>query len=256
MMEKTRISIISYLNSKPFLFGLNKSSIANQIELSLDIPSKTVSKLAFNLADIGLIPVGGLDDLDEYKIVSDYCIGAVGKVRTVILASEVPIHQVETILMDYQSRSSVLLAKVLAKYYWKKEFNWENTCNDFQNKSINGSTAGVVIGDRVFDIEKRYKYIYDLSEEWYKFTGLPFVFAVFAATKDTSTQFKKHLNEALAFGIENISDIIEMEQTNYPDVDIYDYFIRNISFNFDEEKKAGMKKFLELAKKLEPVELL
>ena len=157
-MRKTRVSIISYLNSKPFLYGLNRMSTANQIDLSLDIPSKTVSKLALNLADVGLIPVAGLDDLDEYKIVSDFCIGAVGKVRTVVLVSEVPLEQIETVLMDYQSRSSVLLAKVLAKFYWKKEFGWENTCNDFQNKSIKGNVAGVIIGDRVFDIENKYKY--------------------------------------------------------------------------------------------------
>ena len=256
MMEKISVSIISYLNSKPFLYGLNKMSIAKQIDLNLDIPSKTVSKLALNLADVGLIPVAGLEDLNDYQIVGDYCIGAVGKVRTVVLVSDVPLEQIETVLMDYQSRSSVLLAKVLSKFYWKKEFGWENTCNDFQNKLIKGNTAGVVIGDRVFDIENRYKYSYDLSEEWYKFTGLPFVFAVWAATKNISEEFKKDFNEALSFGISNISKIAEMEQINYPNVNIHDYFSQNISFRFDEEKKAGMNKFLELARKLEFVELL
>jgi chorismate dehydratase len=255
-MEKTQVSIVSYLNSKPFLFGLNKSSVANSIEMSLDIPSKIVAKLDFGLADIGLIPVAGLQDLNEYQIVSDFCIGSLGKVKTVVLVSDVPLEQIETVLMDYQSRSSVLLSKVLAKFYWKKEFNWENTCNDFQNISIKGKTAGVVIGDRVFDIENKYKYSYDLSEEWFKFTGLPFVFAVWASTKNIPKNFESEFNRALAFGIENISKIVQMEQTNYPDVDIYDYFTQNISFDFDENKKAGMKKFLELAKQLEPVELL
>lgn len=254
-MEKTQVSIVSYLNSKPFLYGLKKSSVAKQIDMSLDIPAKIVAKLDFGLSDIGLIPVAGLQHLDDYKIVSNYCIGAVDKVRTVVLVSDVPLEQVETILMDYQSRSSVLLSKVLSKFYWKKEFKWENTCNDFQNKSIKGNTAGVVIGDRVFDIEKRYKYSYDLSEEWFKFTGLPFVFAVWAATEELSVEFELAFNEALAFGVEQISKVVEMEQANYPNVDIYDYFIKNISFEFDEKKKAGMKKFLELAKKLEPVEL-
>jgi len=255
-MEKTRVSIVSYLNSKPFLYGLNKSFVANSIKMSLDIPSKIVSKLDFGLADIGLIPVAGLQDLNHYQLVSDYCIGSINKVRTVVLVSEVPLSEIETILMDYQSRSSILLAKVLAKFFWKKEYKWENTCNDFQNISIKGKVAGVVIGDRVFDIENKYKYSYDLSEEWFKFTGLPFVFAVWAATSEISESFETDFNRALAFGIENIPNIVQMEQTNYPDVNIYDYFTQNISFSFDEEKKAGMKKFLELAKQLEPVELL
>ena len=254
-MGKTRVSIVSYLNSKPFLYGLQNSAIAREIELSLDIPSKVAAKLSFNLADIGLIPVAGLEDLDEYQIVGNYCIGAVGKVKTVVLASEVPLEEIETILMDYQSRSSVLLAKVLAKFYWKKSFNWENTCNDFQNSSIKGKTAGVVIGDRVFDIENKYRYICDLSEEWYKFTKLPFVFAVWAANKKISESFENAFNQALQNGIENLEKIVKLEQPNYSGVDIAQYFVQNISFELDNKKRAGMKRFMELARKLEKVEI-
>lgn len=254
-MEKTRVSIVSYLNSKPFLYGLQNSAVAREIELTLDIPSKVAAKLSFNLADIGLIPVAGLEDLDDYQIIGDYCIGSVGKVKTVVLASEVPLYDIETILMDYQSRSSVLLAKVLAKFYWKKTFNWENTCNDFQNISIKGKTAGVVIGDRVFNIEKKYRYIYDLSEEWYNFARLPFVFAVWAANKKVPESFETDFNRALKTGIENMAEIVKLEQSNFPGVDIDGYFNQNISFELDNEKRAGMKRFLELARKLEKVEL-
>lgn len=254
MMEKTRVSIVSYLNSKPFLYGLKNSVISKEIDLSLDIPSKVAAKLLFNKSDIGLIPVAGLIDLDDYQVIGDYCIGSVGKVKTVVLASDVPLDEIETVLMDYQSRSSVLLTKVLAKFYWKKNFKWENTCNDFQHVSIHGSTAGIVIGDRVFEIENNFRYIYDLSEEWYNFTKLPFVFAVWAANKKVTVAFEMAFNRALAFGIENMKEIISQEQNNYPGVDISDYFAQNISFELDSEKKKGMKKFLELAGRLEPVE--
>lgn len=249
------MSIVSYLNSRPFLHGLNKSRLAENIDLTLDIPSKVAAKLTFNQADVGLIPVAGLEDLEEYNIVSRYCIGAAGKVRTVILASQVPLENIETILMDYQSRSSVLLAKVLAQFYWRKNFRWENTCSGFEQNSIQGSTAGVLIGDRVFDVEHKYAYKYDLSEEWFDFTQLPFVFAVWAARCNLSEQFEVDFNSALGFGLENISEIARMELSNYPKVDIYDYFTKNIRFEFDEPQKTGMKKFLELTKKLEPVEL-
>ena len=253
-MEKLRISIVSYLNSKPFLFGLQRSDLLPDFELKAEIPSKIAAKLSYNITDLGLIPVAALEDLNKYQIVSNYCIGSVGKVKTVVLASEVPIESIENVLMDYQSRSSVVLAKVLAKFYWKRNFNWENTCNNFQNISIKGTTAGVVIGDRVFDIEKRYKYIYDLSEEWYNFTRLPFVFAVWASTKTISAEYEENLNKAFEFGFEHLDEVISEEQKNYPGVDIKSYLTRSISFNFDEQKKQGMKKFLELARKLEPVE--
>ena len=255
-MDTKRISIVSYLNSKPFLFGLRNSKINSQLDISLDIPSKIVAKLSYNLVDVGLIPVGGLADLEEYQIISDYCIGAVGKVKTVVLVSDVPLNQVETILMDYQSRTSVLLAKVLAKFYWKKEFKWENTCNNFQHKSINGNTAGVLIGDRVFEVEGKFKYSYDLSEEWQKFTNLPFVFAVWAANKEIPVAFENEFNEAMKLGLENIKEVVKQEQKDYPSVDISDYFADNISFELDNAKRMGMQKFLQLAQKLEPVELL
>jgi len=254
-MDKTRVSIVSYLNSKPFLHGLRNSLVANQIELSLDIPSKVAAKLAYKQADVGLIPVAGLEDLDDYRIISDYCIGSVGKVKTVVLVSDVPLGEIETVLMDYQSRSSVLLAKVLAKFYWKKSFKWENTCNNFQNVSIKGNTAGIIIGDRVFDVEDNFKYIYDLSEEWYNYTRLPFVFAVWAASGKVSASFETEFNKALAFGIKKIAEIKKVEQSYYPNVNIADYFKQNISFKLDDEKRTGMKKFLDLAGKLELVEL-
>ena len=253
-MEKTRVSVVSYLNSKPFLYGLQHAEVLKKLDVTPDIPSKVAAKLAFNQADIGLIPVAGLEDLDEYYIVGDYCIGAVGKVKTVVIVSDVPIEEVDTILMDYQSRSSVMLAKVLAKFWWNKEFKWENTCNDFHRVSIQGKTAGVVIGDRVFEIENKYKYLYDLSDEWLRFTGLPFVFAVWAANKKIESSLVTEFNEALKLGITEISKTIENLQVEYPGVDIADYFAQNISFELDEQKKAGMKKFLELARKLEPVE--
>ncbi len=253
-MEKTRISIVSYLNSKPFLFGLYHTAASKSFEISRDIPSKIVTKLSSNLVDVGLIPVAGLEDLSNYHIVSDFCIGSVGKVKTVVLVSNVPLNKIETILMDFQSRSSVLLAKVLARFFWKKEFDWRTTSDNFQNESIKGNIAGVVIGDRVFNIEGKYKYSYDLSEEWFNFTGLPFVFAVWAATKKVSPKFETDFNEALKTGIGNIAEIITKEQQNYPNVDILNYFNENISFAFDGEKKAGMSKFLELAKKLELIE--
>jgi chorismate dehydratase len=221
-----------------------------EIDLKLDIPSKTALKMANNLVDIGLVPVGSLVDLVDYQIIGEYCIGADGPVRTVILASEVPLDKVETILMDYQSRSSVLLTRVLSQFYWKRKFKWENTCDHYESESITGTTAGIVIGDRVFGIEKRYPYIYDLSLEWKNFTGLPFVFAVWATRKELPPGFLQRFNDALAFGVNSVPEVEKLVQPNYQEVDIYEYFTMNISYTLDSKKKEGMALFLELGKQI------
>ncbi|NQU84164.1 MAG: hypothetical protein HQ541_00215, partial [Mariniphaga sp.] len=189
-------------------------------------------------------------------IITDKCIGSVGDVRTVVLASQVPLNEIDTILMDYQSRTSVLLAKVLAKFYWKKSFRWDNTFSGFENKLIEGNTAGVVIGDRVFDIEKKYKYIYDLSKEWFRFSGLPFVFAVWAANKPINSNFQESFSNALGLGLDNIREVSSQEQDRYPGIDIFTYLTGNIQFVLNDQMNKGLQLFLEMAKKLEPVELI
>lgn len=249
-MGKIRVSIVSYLNSKPFLFGLRNSFIADQIELSTDIPSEVAVKLASGESDVGLIPVGALNDLRDYRIIGDYCIGAYGNVRTVVLVSDVPPDQIETVLLDHESRTSVLLARILARFYWKKQFLFRQAFPEFEINSIKGRTAGVVIGDRVFQVEKRYKYTMDLSEEWVRFTGLPFVFAVWASNKDVSEPFRSSFNSALEFGIKNISEIVAVEKDNYPGIDIQDYYLTNLSFPLDGPKREGMKRFVELTELL------
>jgi chorismate dehydratase len=249
-MYKYKVSLISYLNSRPFLFGLENSPVKEEIDLKLDIPSKTAFKMAANLIDIGLVPVGSLSELDNYHIIGDYCIGADGPVRTVILASEEPLDRIQTILMDYQSRSSVLLTRVLSQFYWKKEFIWENTTDHYESESISGTTAGIVIGDRVFGVEKKYPYIVDLSSEWKNFTGLPFVFAVWATRKELPSGFLQRFNEAVAFGVKSVPEVEKIEQQKFPEVDISEYFTRNISYRFDSRKKEGMFLFLEYGKKV------
>jgi chorismate dehydratase len=249
-MEKYKVSLISYLNSRPFLYGLENSPILKEIDLSLDIPARTAEKLISNKIDIGLIPVGSLVDLPDYRVVGDYCIGAEGPVRTVILAGEVPVEKMEIILMDYQSRSSVLLTKVLAHYFWKKEFRWEKTCAHYESESIGGTRGGIVIGDRVFTVEKRFPFIYDLASEWNRFTGLPFVFAVWVTRKDLPPEFLERFGKAIESGVLSVPEVEKIEQPHYPGVDVYEYFTRNINYRFDARKKEGMSLFLELGKKL------
>lgn len=253
MEKKYKLSLISYLNSRPFVYGLEHSVPGREMELFLDIPSKTAARLVSGEADAGLVPVGALTDLPEYHLVSDYCIGAVGPVRTVVLASEVPLEQIREVVLDYQSRSSVLLVRVLARHFWMKTWQWLPGSPGFERATIRGTTAGVVIGDRVFEAEKRFPFIYDLSAEWYRFTGLPFVFAVWVSCRALPVAFAGRLNAALSAGIGNIPQVEVMEKENYPGVDIFAYFTENISYALDEPKREGMRRFLELAAGLEQI---
>lgn len=243
---KYKISAVSYANTYPFLYGLKNNPIIKKINLSLDFPSICAEKLINNQVDIGLVPVAIIPQLKEHYIISDYCIGAVGKVKSVLLLSDVPLPQITKILLDYQSKTSINLTKVLAKNFWNIHPKWETAKEGFET-TINKTTAGVIIGDRTFNLSKKYNYVYDLSEEWEKFTGLPFVFACWVANKKIDPTFLKEFNNAIGVGVNNISTVLDFYAIEEDKkTTLQHYLTENISYVLTDEKQQAIKKFLEL----------
>ena len=255
-MKKIRISVVNYLNSKPFIYGLENSDIKNDIDLQLDIPSVCAEKLEEDQVDIGLVPVAILPELEAYHIVSDYCIGADGEVGSVLLLSEVPLNEIKTILLDYQSRTSVLLAQILAEKFWKIKPQWTEAKVNFEIL-IHETTAGVVIGDRTFSLKNKFRYVYDLSAEWKKFTQLPFVFACWVSNKRLDGAFIKKFNRALRFGLMNVEEVISQQQNEIrADFDVKDYLEHKISYAFDDRKKFALELFLKYQSEIMESDLL
>ena len=249
-MDKIKISVVSYLNSKPFIYGLQHSTIIDAIDIQLDIPSVCAQKLIKEEVDIGLIPVAVLPELKEYYIITDYCIGAKGKVASVMLYSCVPVNEINQIVLDYQSRTSVTLIKVLAVNFWKINPEWKNAEIGYEDK-IEGTTAGVIIGDRTFGLEDQYTYSYDLAEEWQKFTGLPFVFACWVANKKISEAFIRAFNTALKSGLDNRSVLInELAKDNYR-TDVVNYLYNSIKYDYGTAQKKALELFLSYILKLQ-----
>ena len=246
MMNKIRISAVSYLNTRPFVYGLKHSDLINRIDLSLDIPALCASKLTSGLADIGLIPVAAIADVPNAQIISNYCIASSGKVRTVALLSNVPLPEVMNIVLDYQSRTSVQLVKILARNYWKINPVWENGRPGYIESDIDRTTAIVVIGDRVFEAEKKFAYCYDLGEVWKEYTGFDFVFACWIANKPIDIEFISEFSRALADGVLHMEEVIAECEKTYPDYQLNEYFYRNICFAFDDSKRMGLELFLKL----------
>jgi chorismate dehydratase len=187
-----------------------------------------------------------IPELNEWHVISDYCIGSVGEVASVCLFSQVPMNAIETILLDYQSRTSVALLKILIKEYWKIKVVFEETLENYQSK-ISGTTAGLVIGDRALQQRKISPYIYDLGLEWKNFTGLPFVFAAWISNKKLDQLFIKNFNEANAFGLNQIDEVVK--ENPFKTFDLKHYYSDCISFELDENKKKGLQLFIEKIKK-------
>jgi chorismate dehydratase len=245
-LNKIKISIVNYTNTLPFKWAIKKSTLFEKIELQEDIPSICAQKLKFKQVDLALIPVAVLSELDSYFIETDFCIGANGKVDSVKLYSQVPLDQIDTVVLDYQSRSSITLTKVLFKYFWKKNVVYVDAKPGFE-KEIKDNNAAVVIGDRTFALNGSYQFEYDLAEEWKKFTGLPFVFAAWVSTEKLSDDFVNEFNEVLKQGINHIAEAVEEDYrpSNLSKENTIKYLTQRIDYQLDADKRKAMALFLK-----------
>lgn len=243
-LEKVSVSIVSYTNSKPFLYGLQNTAVKEEINLSLDTPADCAHKLISGQAQIGLVPVAAIDKIKNAKLITDYGIAAVSKVDSVLLLSNAPLAEIKTVMLDYQSMTSVKLVKVLAESFWKRSFVYENAQPDYEKKIV-GNTAGVVIGDRALELKNKFKFVFDLSEEWFNYTQLPFVFAVWVTNTQLKPEFTDRFNNALKHGISNIDAVVkQLLVTQSYNFDVALYLHHSIKYFLTKEMKQGMNKFL------------
>jgi len=236
------VGAVSYLNSKPLIHGFEQGRMKDEIDLIIDYPANIAAMLVDDRIDVGLVPVAVIPSLPEHYIISDYCIGCDGEVASVCLFSEVPLEQVETVLLDYQSRTSVALLKVLLKEHWKISPQLVAAGIDYE-KDISGATAGLVIGDRALQQRSRSAYIYDLGLAWKEMTGLPFVFAAWISNKKIDPAFIGRFNEANAAGFDNLPLVIDENKT--PVYDLLKYYTENIRYRYSGDQQKALQRFMQ-----------
>lgn len=244
-----RISAVSYINSLPFIYGIQKAGTLKNHHLSLDYPSKCAEKIEKGTADIGLAPVALLLKMPTARILPGYCIGANGPVKSVLLHSEVPLRQIRRIYLDYQSRTSVLLIRILCRYFWKIDPELVPAGAGFEKK-IRGNVAGLIIGDRNFGLKGNFRHSTDLSGEWKRMTGLPFVFACWIAAKPIGRQKEKELQRALAFGLKHRMEALKKAHSRRLKGMPVGYLKRYIRYGFGQEEQKALRLFLQLGRKI------
>ncbi|HJS53456.1 MAG TPA: menaquinone biosynthesis protein [Chitinophagaceae bacterium] len=243
-MNKIKVGIVSYLNTRPLIYGLKLEPIASQIDLIEDNPARLAEMLKNNEIDLGLVPVAAIPELTESYLSGEYCIGTEGEAASVCLFSEVPLDQIEKVFLDYQSRTSVELLKWIMHEYWGIQPEIVVAENEDYRKEIKGTTAGLVIGDRAFEQRKLSTFFYDLGAEWKKITGQPFVFAVWISNKKLPADFIKMFNDSNAKGLKHIDEIVA--SLSFDLYDLKKYYTLHMNYLLDEKKKKAMDYFLRV----------
>ncbi len=178
MAERVRIGAVAYLNTKPLIHDLER--LAPEAELVLDLPSRLADRLAQGTLDVGLIPIIEYFRAGTYQVVPDIAIASRGPVLSVTLFSRVCWSGIRRVALDEGSRTSAALCQILlrARHGVTPEvvpLPIDRAAEDTEVDAV------LLIGDRAMRAcLPGFAHAFDLGQEWHDWTGLPFVYAVWA----------------------------------------------------------------------------
>ncbi|HUS40597.1 MAG TPA: menaquinone biosynthesis protein [Pirellulales bacterium] len=246
--ERIRVGAVNYLNTKPLVYGLDQ--LAPQADIVYDVPSRLADGLADGRFDIALVPSIELLRHPNYAIVSDACIGCRGPVLSVKLFMRVPPDQVRTLALDEGSRTSVGLALVLLDRLSGVRPELESLPLGCQ---LGDSTADAIllIGDRAMHSPVgSFHTVWDLGDQWCRWTGYPFVFAMWTSRAGCELgDLEAVLAAARDAGVANLEQIASREAgpLGLTVPQCFSYLNDNLNFRYGDGERQGMELFFEYA---------
>jgi chorismate dehydratase len=236
-----RIGSVGYLNARP----LGDEIDMNRHTLTLGHPAAIARLLRDGEVDVALIPVAAALSDADYRIVPGVCVGADGPVGSVLLVAETPVEQWTKVLLDGVSRTSAVLAELLLRHAptfterVRKDLVIEKADPDSALGRARGTVAALVIGDLAREVPARFAVRLDLALLWKSWTGLPFVFAVWAGRPDVAPEVVQHLSAAGRKGVARIPE-------KYAGKDLA-YLTQNLRYALDDAALTGLRRFGALA---------
>jgi chorismate dehydratase len=249
--SRLRVGAVNYLNTKPLIYQFER--FAPGAELVLDYPSRLADELAEGRLDVALIPSIEFFHDSAYTIVSNACIACRGPVLSVKLFSRGPMESIRSLALDEGSRTSVALVRILLAERFGVTPRLEplplgNTLAD--------STADAVllIGDRAMHSPGgRFEAVWDLGDEWCRWTGLPFVFAMWVARSNFAHDgLEAALNDARDAGVAHLEEIADREAAalGLTRPQCISYLRDNLYFYLGPREQRGLETFYQKAARL------
>jgi len=258
-MGALRVSAISYLNTAPLMWDFEHTpppEIQQNFTIEYTVPALCAEALRAGEADIGIIPVITAARMEGLVVLPEVAIASRGPVRSILLASRKPIEEIRTVGVDTSSRSSVGLLRILLEKYYGGARQLTPMAPSLETM-LDACDAGLLIGDAALTVATNGLRTYDLGALWLEKTGLPFVYAVWAARKAALAERSQPLPLSTIFrrsrdrGLEAASlAAIAREwapRLALDEAGIVRYLRENIHYTLDAECRAGMARYFELA---------
>lgn len=216
-----RLGRIGYVNCYPVYQAIDRGVVPVAAQLVTGTPSELNHLLAAGELDVSVVSaVEYARNAKEYYLLPDLAVSCDGPVRSVALFSHRPVEALDgaTVLVSASSRTSVCLVELLSQEYWKirvKLAEARAEGRDLDTLAELPHDAVLVIGDAALLLSARhiYPHRYDLGEVWKAWTGLPFVFAVWAARRDADARAVVAVHRALvasrAWGLAHLGLLAE-----------------------------------------------
>ena len=249
---KPRVSVVSYLNTVPLVWGMLHGEQRGLFDLSFAIPAECADRLESGLADIGIVPAVELNR-QKLEIIRGAGIACHGPVRSIFLISKVPYGEIRKLAADSTSRTSVALSRVILARKYGVEPEVQSHAPHLPSM-LEHADAALIIGDAalILDPVELPFHVLDLGAEWVQMTGLPMVFAVWAARAELPKQDPEPFLESMRFGQAHVDDIARSEhaKVGVSEELARTYLRDNIVFELGEREYAGLRTFLQYASEL------
>jgi chorismate dehydratase len=249
-MGLPKVSVVQYLNAVPLVWGMLKGIQQGRYALEFSTPAACADAVRLGKADLGIIPSIEYQRLDRAQVLSGISIAAKEEVKSVLLLSKVPIEKIQTVAVDNSSRTSAALLRILMRKFYSR---WVNVVPSAPKPAqmLKRAEAALIIGDPALTYDGQVPEVYDLAAEWKKFTGLPFVFALWVGREEAKIgRYRKDFEDSRDYGLAHI-DAIAAEyapKLNMQPPGVKAYLTQNVDYSLDEENRKGLRLFYKLAR--------
>ncbi len=249
-MATLRVSVVQYLNSVPLVWGMLHGEQQGRFDLEFTTPALCAEAIRQRKSDVGIIPSIEYQRMDRMQILSGLSIASKNEVKSVLLLSKVPIDKVQSVAVDNSSRTSAALLRVLMRKFYSHWVNPQQAAPK-PAEMLKRADAALVIGDTALTYKGDVPEVYDLAAEWKRFTGLPFVFAVWVGHEDVHlSKYQQDFAASRDFGLAHVDDIAAeyAPKLNMKPAAVKLYLTQNIDYSLDEENRQGLRLFYKLAR--------
>ncbi len=242
-MAKLRIGHMPYVNSAVFYHALSDDD-CSMVSLP---PRNMAEKMKTGNLDAGPLPIAEVLGMGSSVVpISDLGVAVDGAAHSVLLFSDVPARDLagRHVAVTSHTSTSVQLLRILLAQFWKvTDVDLAGPRSDSDANLLIGDQA-LAVAHRVTGSSSRIPFVYDLSLEWRRMTGLPFVFARWVALAGSDTgELTQRLEQAYEMGVKHIDEIARAASIpNMSTIDIANY-IRNFTYRLGEREAQAIDEF-------------